>query len=212
MKNQRRACSKAYWDEIEARRQRLSYASTKICGKCRCEKPRSEFGRDAARPGGLRPQCKQCHNAGNAKWRSSNPDRQAELVQRWAKANPDRVKAKMARWNRKNALTVRGRLIWRISNRMRGCLQGKRSKTIAECMSFTIDELRLHLERQFVDGMNWSAFSRGEIHIDHIRPLSSFNFSTVECEGFKQAWQLSNLRPLWVRDNQSKKDKRLFLI
>jgi hypothetical protein len=77
-------------------------------------------------------------------------------------------------------------------------------------LGYTIDQLRTHLERQFHNGMTWQAFLAGDIHIDHIMPKASFDFSKhndwVEC------WSLSNLRPLWARDNLSKSDKQTHLI
>jgi hypothetical protein len=41
----------------------------------------------------------------------------------------------------------------------------------------------------------------GEWHVDHIKALSTFNYSSPEDEEFKQAWALENLQPLWAEDN-----------
>lgn len=75
---------------------------------------------------------------------------------------------------------------------------------------FTLDALRAHLERQFAKGMSWSRFFAGDIHIDHILPLSGFDL-TNEAEA-RAAWALTNLRPLWARDNMTKGARRLTLI
>ena len=72
-------------------------------------------------------------------------------------------------------------------------------------LNFTKKELYNHLESQFTDGMSWN--NMNEWHIDHIRPVASFNFTTTECEDFKKCWALSNLQPLWAEDNLSKNDK-----
>lgn len=64
----------------------------------------------------------------------------------------------------------------------------------------SIDELRLHLESQFVDGMNWNNY--GEWHIDHIRPCSSFDLSDPSQQA--ECFHFSNLRPLWEYENKSK--------
>lgn len=78
-------------------------------------------------------------------------------------------------------------------------VRGGRSPTIEMEMGFTIDELRVHLERQFTDGMNWEAFNRGEIHIDHITPKAAFDMTKPSQR--RECWRLDNLQPLWARDN-----------
>lgn len=69
-------------------------------------------------------------------------------------------------------------------------------------VGFTIADLMAHLETQFLPGMTWS--NRSEWHIDHRRPLCSFEFQTPEDPQFREAWALTNLQPLWAVDNLSK--------
>ena len=61
--------------------------------------------------------------------------------------------------------------------------------------------LKEHLEKQFVDGMNWE--NRGDWHIDHILPLSS---AQNEDEIYKLC-HYTNLQPLWAEDNIKKSNK-----
>lgn len=77
-------------------------------------------------------------------------------------------------------------------------------------VDYTVAELKAHLERQFLPGMTWQ--NRKLWHVDHVRPLAQFSFSDPDDEEFKDAWALTNLRPIWAKDNIRKKDKRLFLI
>jgi hypothetical protein len=58
--------------------------------------------------------------------------------------------------------------------------------------------------------MSWENY--GDWHIDHIVPLSSFTFTGVDDPEIRIAWALSNLRPIWAKENIKKRDKRLFLI
>lgn len=74
------------------------------------------------------------------------------------------------------------------------------TRTLLGC---NISALRMHLERQFKPGMNWD--NRGEWHIDHIRPLASFDLSDFEQQ--MQAFHFTNLQPLWRRDNLSKSSR-----
>jgi Uri superfamily endonuclease len=77
-------------------------------------------------------------------------------------------------------------------------------------LEFTVEELMRHLQRQFLPGMNWENYGRW--HVDHILPLASFNYQSAADPEFKVAWALTNLRPMWARENISKGAKRLHLV
>lgn len=66
----------------------------------------------------------------------------------------------------------------------------------------SMDELKQHLEAQFVDGMNWENWSRDGWHIDHIVPLASFDLT--DRDQFLKATHFTNLQPLWAKENISK--------
>jgi len=85
-----------------------------------------------------------------------------------------------------------------------------RAPSLEKMFGYTIPELKAHLERQFTKRMNWDRFLSGEIHIDHIHPQSKFDLS--DDEQWKRCWCLSNLRPLWARDNLEKHNRVLFLV
>jgi len=84
------------------------------------------------------------------------------------------------------------------------------SRKIEAFLGYTITDLKTHLERQFTKRMSWAKFLAGEIHIDHRRPLASFNL--LDDEQLKEAWALTNLQPLWAPDNIKKGAKVLVLI
>jgi hypothetical protein len=60
------------------------------------------------------------------------------------------------------------------------------------------EQLRDHIENQFVSGMTWE--DKHLWHIDHIVPLSSAK--TVE--ELEKLCHYTNLQPLWASDNMSK--------
>lgn len=82
--------------------------------------------------------------------------------------------------------------------------RGRRTEAF---LGYTYQQLRDHLESLFAPGMTWDAFSRGEIHIDHVVPLAPLKIDSVDHPMFKHAWGLKNLQPLWAEDNIRKKDK-----
>lgn len=104
---------------------------------------------------------------------------------------------------------------WVINRRMsagvNGSLRdGKGGKSWQDLVPYTLDDLMAHLERQFLPGMTWD--NRGDWHIDHVVPLASFNFTSPDDPEFRAAWALTNLRPLWAKDNIRKSAKRTHLI
>lgn len=75
--------------------------------------------------------------------------------------------------------------------------KSKEGDTI-DLLGYSALDLKKHLEEQFIEGMTWS--NHGEWHIDHIKPISSFNKETPA----SVVNALSNLQPLWGKDNLSK--------
>lgn len=67
-------------------------------------------------------------------------------------------------------------------------------------IGYTKEQLREHIESQFVDGMGWD--NKSEWHIDHIKPVSVFLKEGITDPKVINA--LSNLQPLWAKDNLSK--------
>jgi molybdopterin converting factor small subunit len=74
-------------------------------------------------------------------------------------------------------------------------------------VGYTVLELKEHLEKQFKEGMSWNNYTNKGWHIDHIRPVSSFNITSPDCEEFKKCWALENLQPLWAHENHVKSNK-----
>jgi hypothetical protein len=75
----------------------------------------------------------------------------------------------------------------------------KRGSAVRD-LGCTIEELKIHLESQFEPGMTWENY--GEWHIDHIILLSAFNLT--KREELLVACHVTNLPPLWAKDNLSK--------
>lgn len=102
-----------------------------------------------------------------------------------------------------------------ISSRIQMALGSKKAgRSWQVLVGYTLEQLRRHLERQFTQGMNWEnrGLGSGKWHIDHILPVSSFEFETPEDAEFKACWALSNLRPLWSIDNIRKSARRTHLL
>jgi hypothetical protein len=96
-------------------------------------------------------------------------------------------------------------LSWRLSKSLRDRLYKavtrdaklSSSKKLVGC---SIDELKLHLEKQFTEDMNWDNY--GTWHIDHIKPCISFDLTDPNQQ--QECFHFNNLRPLWGFENRSK--------
>jgi hypothetical protein len=76
----------------------------------------------------------------------------------------------------------------------------KKSDHTIKLLGYSADDLKLHIENQFTEGMSWD--NHGEWHIDHIKPIKAFFNEGVTDP--KIINSLSNLQPLWAKDNLSK--------
>ena len=99
-------------------------------------------------------------------------------------------------------------LLFRLMNSSRSALnrflKGKKN-TSFEIIGCTPQELKIHLENKFLDGMNWLNYGKYGWHIDHIIPLSSAKNE----EDLYKLFHYTNLQPLWATDNLKKKNKIL---
>lgn len=77
-----------------------------------------------------------------------------------------------------------------------------RSPKVEDLLGYTITDLKSHLENLFTPGMSWDKYKMGMIHIDHVRPQHLFDLA--DNEDWKRCWSLSNLQPLWAKDNLKK--------
>lgn len=137
------------------------------------------------------------------RWKVNNPEKMKEIIKSWRANNPEKMKLI---WE-KRVSTSKGRLNNSISVRIRQSLKrnsgSKNGRHWETLVGYTVEELKSHLEKQFVEGMNWK--NHGSYwHIDHKRPIASFNFDSPEHPDFKKCWGLRNLQPLKAFENMSK--------
>lgn len=94
----------------------------------------------------------------------------------------------------------------RLRIRLLGAIKGnyKNGSAIRD-LGCTIPELKSYLEGKFIKGMSWSNHGLHGWHIDHIKPLSSFDFN--DRNQFLEACNYKNLQPLWAKDNLQKSNK-----
>lgn len=74
-----------------------------------------------------------------------------------------------------------------------------------DVLQYTPEELILHLEKQFTEGMTWENY--GIWHVDHKFPITSFDIQEMGDEEFMKCWCLDNLQPMWGEENIRKSNK-----
>lgn len=76
-------------------------------------------------------------------------------------------------------------------------------------LPYTMEDLKIHLEKQFESWMNWDNWGPYTTkyktwQIDHIIPQSKLPFTEVEDTNFLKCWDLTNLRPFETQANLRK--------
>ncbi len=208
-------------------------------GKKRTEWSRANRGHERARQREAYAKSPEQQRARKKAWRDANPGKSAEFSaryyannkeaakesrQRWIAANPAKHRQVLRSWYERNrakvAKAARERrnsspakvLHCRVSSRIRQQLRERKNwASTVGIVGYTMEELRQHLERQFLRGMSWE--NMGQWHIDHIVPLSSFTgIDSFDSPELKAAWALPNLRPMWAQDNRKKYANRTHLL
>lgn len=158
----------------------------------------------------------------NKKWRENNPEKLRTCVAKYYVENREKCvqdrrnhyKKNSAKYQAINCAYVKKRrkedplfalsLVYR--NRLAVVFKGKgwkRPCPRAEMVGCSFEELKSHIERQFLPGMSWENRGMYGWHVDHIKPLSSAKTP----DELLKLCHYSNLQPLWAFDNLSKGKK-----
>jgi len=172
----------------------------KKCSACGQVKPVSEFHKHPDGCNGLNARCGKCKNQSTK-----------ESHQLWRKANPEKVRAYLQKYKgkakqrrKKYRIAAHERLNCAISNSIYKTLRGSKAFRHWESLvSFSFDDLKNHLEKNFKPEMTWDNYGTFW-HIDHKIPVAAFNFEKPKDIDFKRCWALKNLQPLEAAQNMSK--------
>lgn len=216
-----------------ARKRTRNAAARRLAGAlavgalCKCESCGAAFKKDSPHhmycaPCGSHRQRKLRAKARTGNW-GEPQERMRERVRNYRLKYPDKVSDSKRQWslseNGKRAARAKMarrrldpayRLHYRMSAQIRRALKSKNAVSWVNFVEFSVPELVAHIERQFLPGMSWDNMRMWDI--DHIVPRAAFNLSGEKDGEFLACWALTNLRPLWKKDNQKKSDNRIFLV
>ena len=176
----------------------------KTCSKCKLEKKLEDFYEDKRR-NNRRAECKICMS----KYFHENKDIINIRKRKWRNINKKELNLKRSIYEknkRKNNIQfklgkiLRTRLGMAISNNYK-------SGSAVSDLGCSIEKFKLWLEMHWEEGMSWENYGRTGWHIDHVKPLDSFDLT--DRKQFLEACHFSNLQPMWAKDNLSKGNKIL---
>lgn len=175
--------------------------------------------------------CKECNNehtgqfshvqkfcSETCRFRNQNKrEYVAEQKQNYLLKNPLKrkqtsIESKKRNWNNPKNVEYRKNYHQKLEVRLKNALRSRIKKTLKtnpkntstpKLVGCSIDELKVHIENQFQNGMSWDNWSQFGWHLDHIKPLSS----AKNIQEMELLCHFTNLQPLWWEDNLSKRDK-----
>jgi hypothetical protein len=151
----------------------------------------------------------------NLEWRNNNPEKSKAIYARygktekrrliardWARANREKgLKRFVERYNTDPQFNIAIKFRRRIYMAVRNQFTVKAKKT-TELLGITYQEFKEYIEEKFTEDMSWDKVLSGEIHLDHIKPVSLFDLSNINEQ--REAFNYKNLQPLWALDNMKK--------
>lgn len=119
---------------------------------------------------------------------------------------------------------VRKNISTSILKKLKNNNSSKGGKSSINYLGFTIEEFKIHIESLFSSPENlynsqiWMTWENHGIYnlkswnnedpstwkwqLDHIIPHSTFKYTDMECQEFKDCWSIDNLRPYSAKQNQ----------
>ncbi len=149
------------------------------------------------------------------KWNKEHPTARHAICKKWRRTHQEQIQTYDKKWRhktraarricRRNYMRKRRKLdpvfamVERIRKRTRRAIGQKlfTTKCLLDCSP---RQFKQHLESLFFPGMSWA--NRSLWHIDHKRPISSFDLTTEA--GQRAAFHYTNCQPLWAVDNLRK--------
>jgi len=196
----------------------------KVCSKCKQEKPINHFNNRKRTKDGLEYQCKDCFNKGQKEYLLLHKDVKFACDKRYRETHRELRKTTHKKWRDNTGYTrsdkfkqygvnrrkedVNYKLACFLRSRIGGGLKSQSAKKLFqtdELLGCSYDFLRRWLESQFTEGMLWNNWNYWGWHIDHIKPLASFDLKDPVQQ--KEASHYTNLQPLWAKENMSKGSK-----
>ncbi len=140
-------------------------------------------------------------------WRAKNKEKCKVQRVNWRKKNREKSNAASENWKKKKA---KEDPLFAAKKKLRNCVASafwriKKNKPASTLtlLGCTWEEAKAHIESLFQEGMSWDnhGIEINNWHIDHIRPVADFKEEELHIMN-----HISNLQPLWAKENIAKSD------
>ena len=142
-------------------------------------------------------------------WYEENKDKWNEYIKEYREKNKDKIREIKRNYERTRKANDP---IYKLINNFRTAIyqvlkenQVQKNGHYFETLKYSPENLIEHLENKFKDNMTWDNY--GKWHVDHIKPISSFQIAEIGDKEFMSCWSLENLQPLWGKENIRKSNK-----
>ena len=194
------------------------FRTMKICKRCNAEKPLNEFYFKKDEKDEKHRYCKLCLKQKNDSWYQNAKHQRTDYYKTYREQNKEyfnkysythyHTKKELYReWSRNKYLTdnvyrTKKLVTVRIHEALHTYQVLKKDRTI-EYLGCTISEYCDYLESKFDSNMTWE--NQGTYwHIDHIRPIASFDLTDEE--QLYQCFHYTNTQPMEKTENRLKSD------
>jgi hypothetical protein len=142
-----------------------------------------------------------------AEYYIENKDVISKRIKTYVGNNKDIVRHRRNKYERRKTKDdIQFRISKNLRRRLRNALNNKtKSGSAVKDLGCSIESFKTYLESKFQSGMTWNNYGYDGWHIDHIKPLSSFDLT--DRKQFLEACHYTNLQPLWAQDNLIKSNK-----
>jgi hypothetical protein len=158
-----------------------------------------------------KPEVKERKKETHKKWLSENKDKWNEYIKEYREKNVDKIRKIKRDYERtRKANDPLYKLVANFRTAIYTVLKENNMDKYGhyfEILQYSPEELSIHLENQFTEGMTWENY--GEWHVDHKLPITVFNFQEIGDNEFMRCWGLDNLQPMWADENIRKSNKIL---
>lgn len=191
---------------------------TKVCSKCQIDKELlSDNFRQCKYQSGIlyfKATCKICESKIQMNRVKKNGLTQSQktkktiYIKKWKKQNKDKINND---YRKRIANEPNFRLRKNVSRAINHAIKkqfSSKNASIMHFLSYSMNDLKMHLESQFTTNMNWENYGL-YWEIDHIIPQSCLSYTHMNEINFKKCWSLNNLRPLEVFQNRSDGSTRI---
>jgi hypothetical protein len=191
--------------------------TVKKCRVCNLDKLIENFSKRKTSKGTIyyRTECKLCRKISNKSYYNDNKEDIIAANISYRKNNQHR---------RNNLIKIRKSkdISFKINSNIRSLVKmtisrnggSKGGAPTLKNLTYSINELKIHLEEQFEPWMSWNNWgvynsktwndndsTTWTWQLDHIIPQSDLPYYSLSDENFKKCWSLNNLRPLSAKQN-----------